>query len=109
MKYFILSVRDRAADVFGVPMFVASIGGAIRSFGDEVNRRAENNAIAAHPEDFDLYKLGTYDDAAASFDILEHPQQIARAQDFTLRASMADTDIAEVTEVRSRLGVRPNS
>lgn len=68
MLLHVVVVRDRAADVFGAPNFVASVGGAIRAFGDEINRSAENNAFYAHPEDFDLYKLGMYDDSTGLFD-----------------------------------------
>lgn len=72
----IVAVRDRAADVFGQPYFVASLGAAIRSFGDEVNRKAENNPLNAHPEDFDLYELGSYNDELGSFETFQ-PRQIA--------------------------------
>lgn len=80
MIYKVLAVRDRAADAFGQPMFVAGIGGAIRSFGDEINRREPNNSLAAHPEDFDLYELGEYDDSNASF-TCGAPRQIAIGKD----------------------------
>ena len=81
MKYFIVSVRDRAADVFGAPQSVVNIGGAIRAFGDEANRADANNQIYKHPEDFDLYQLGEYDDNTGLFEC-GAPKQIARAQDF---------------------------
>ncbi len=80
MKLLIVSVRDRSADVFGQPMFVTTKGGAIRSFGDEVNRRAEGNVLAAHPEDFDLYFLGTYDDSNAMFETVR-PESVAVGKD----------------------------
>lgn len=81
MILIVMSVRDRAADVFGQPMFVASRGGAIRSFGDEVNRADANNALHKHPEDFDLYELGIYDDSTASFTLEDKPRQLAIGKD----------------------------
>lgn len=81
MKLFIVAIRDRAADCFGQPNFVVSIGASIRSFGDEVNRAAPDNALNKHPEDFDLYELGEYDDAQASFALLPKPRQIAIGKD----------------------------
>lgn len=84
MKYFVVAVRDRAADVFGVPQFVASIGGAIRAFGDEVNREDLKNAFFMHPEDFDLYELGRYDDATGSFECLTVPKQVAIGKDMRI-------------------------
>lgn len=77
----IVAVRDRAADVFGQPNFVASIGAAIRAFGDEVNRSGDpNNAFNKHPEDFDLYEIGEYDDSTAEL-IPIKPRQLAIGKD----------------------------
>lgn len=78
MIYFVVAIRDRAADVFGQPVFVSSIGGAIRSFGDEVNN--PESQIHKHPGDFDLYELGTFDDNTAQF-TCSTPRQIAIGKD----------------------------
>jgi len=80
MRYKIVCIRDRVADVFGQPIFVASIGQAIRSFGDEINNKREGNNLANHPEDFDLYLLGEFDDNSAEFS-QERPKQIAVGKD----------------------------
>lgn len=80
MNLFVVSVRDRAADVFGQPMFVVSIGGAVRSFADEVNRVDPQNVLNRHPEDFDLYVLGSFDDNTGAF-TTESPRQIAIGKD----------------------------
>lgn len=78
----VLAVRDRAADVFGHPMFVAAVGIAARSFSDEVNAVREGNALNAHPEDFDLYHLATYDDRTGRFEcVADGPRQIAIGKD----------------------------
>lgn len=77
MKLIMCAVRDRAADAYARPMFVPSVGLAIRSFSDEVNRNAEDNQMNKHADDFDLYELGTYDDETAKFEILEVPKQLA--------------------------------
>lgn len=61
----IVSVRDRAVNGFASPFFVPSEGVALRSFTDEVNR--PDSALAKHPEDYDLYVLGTFDDSDGSF------------------------------------------
>lgn len=81
MKLIICSVRDRAADVFGQPFYTPALGQAIRSFSDEVNRVDEKSTLFNHPEDFDLYELGTFDDAHASFDLLEEPRQVCIGKD----------------------------
>lgn len=80
MKLHILCIRDRAADVFGQPMFRPSIGAAIRGFADELNRAAQDNVMYQHPEDFDMYDLGVYDDGDGSF-VCPTPRQIAVGKD----------------------------
>lgn len=85
MKYKIVCVRDRVADVYSVPQFVLNLGAAIRGFGDEVRRpHSENspNNLNQHPEDFDLYFLGEYEDETGSFEPLERPKQIAIGKDY---------------------------
>lgn len=80
MILYVLSIRDRAADVFGQPIFVAAKGAAVRSFGDEINRKEANNNFAAHPEDFDLYELGTFDDNTGTFEC-STPRMVAIGKD----------------------------
>lgn len=80
MKYLIVAVRDRAADVFAQPMFVATKGSAIRSFADEINSKNDNSMLAKHPEDFDLYFLGSYTDTEGSFEV-NRPEMIAVGKD----------------------------
>jgi hypothetical protein len=77
MRLIMCAVRDRAADAYARPMFVPSVGIAIRSFSDEVNRKAEDNQMYNHADDFDLYELGEYDDETAKFMILDLPKQLA--------------------------------
>ena len=65
MKFKIVAVRDNAIGTFAHPWLVASIGAAVRAFGDEVKREGDNgqrNPLFMHPADFDLYELGEYDD-----------------------------------------------
>lgn len=85
MRYKIVAVRDRAADVFGVPSFVLSTGAAIRSFSDEINRQVEKGVLAEHPDDFDMYELGEFDDSDGLF-YAGSPRQIAIGKDL-VRAS----------------------
>lgn len=73
-------VRDRAANVYGTPFFAPSVGVAIRSFSDEVNRAAPDNNMNRHSEDFDLFHLGTFEDNGATF-TCEAPRQLAVGKD----------------------------
>jgi hypothetical protein len=74
MKQVVVSVKDRAADAFGRPAFVPSVGVAIRSFTDEINRDHPENQMFSHPDDFDLYELAMYDDSTGIVEMLDTPK-----------------------------------
>lgn len=75
----IVTVRDIVANAYGNPMFVASLGGAIRSFSDEINK-TDGNQLALHPEDYEMYHHGEFVPETGEFEILEKPVQIAAAK-----------------------------
>jgi hypothetical protein len=77
MKLIICTVKDRAADAYGRPMFVPSAGVAIRSFSDEINRNNAENQLYNHPDDFDLYELGEFDDNTGLFSLHEQPKLLS--------------------------------
>lgn len=77
MKLVLCSVKDRAADAYGRPMFVSSVGVAIRSFSDEVNRKDPENQLFNHPDDFDLYELGEFDDNTGLFALHDAPKLLS--------------------------------
>jgi len=77
MKLIICTVKDRAADAYGRPMFVPSTGVAIRSFSDEINRNNADNQLYNHPDDFDLYELGEFDDNTGLFSLHEQPKLLS--------------------------------
>ncbi|QXP07842.1 MAG: nonstructural protein [Arizlama microvirus] len=77
MIQYICTVKDRAADAFGRPMFVPSTGVAIRSFSDEINRNNVDNQLYNHPDDFDLYELGQFDDNTGLFVLHDQPKLLS--------------------------------
>ena len=81
MLHFIVSIKDRAAEVFNRPFFVPHRNVAIRDFTDEVNRSAVDNQLNRHPDDFDLYLLGQFDDNQGSFAMEEVPVVLVRGKD----------------------------
>lgn len=82
MIFFVSVMYDSAAGVYSRPMFDVSRGVAVRNFSDEIKRSAADNQLFAHPEDFHLYELGTYDDAVAMLVTTGPPALICRAVDF---------------------------
>ncbi|WNK12796.1 MAG: nonstructural protein [Microvirus sp.] len=79
MIYSIVSVRDGASGAFGRPFFVHARGQAIRSFTDEINRSAADNEMNRHPEDFDLFFIGTFDDSNGG--MTNAPELLLRGKD----------------------------
>nr|AVQ10232.1 DNA binding protein VP4 [Gokushovirinae environmental samples] len=78
MRMTVCVVRDRAADVFGRPIFAVSRGQAVRSFTDQVNEKGSE--LNKHPKDYELYLLGEYDDGSGQF-ICGVPEMISRGED----------------------------
>lgn len=97
MKYIVLSVYDRAAEAFGRPVFATAERAAIRSFRDEIARVDIDNAMNRHPGDFELMKLGEFDDSNGSFELSPRPQLIATGREMT------DADTPQPVGVR-RIG-----
>lgn len=62
MIHQVFIIRDTAVGAFLVPVFFPSEGAARRAFTDEVNRSDVNNMMNKHPEHFQLYYSGAYDD-----------------------------------------------
>lgn len=84
MKQAVVSVFDRAAQLFGRPFFVAAKGQALRSFTEEVNRKDEGRSdFAKHPQDFDLYLLAFYDDETGQFS--QEGQLLVRGVDVLIK------------------------
>lgn len=80
----IVAIRDIKANIYGNPVFVASLPGAIRAFGDEVTK-TDGNPLSLHPEDYELYHLGEFIehfDSKQTFSLLEKPVQLALGSNF---------------------------
>lgn len=75
----VCAVRDRAIDAFMQPMFVQATGQAIRAFMDECNRA--DSPIAAHPEDYDLYLIGEYEENSGLLVACTPPKMLAIGKD----------------------------
>lgn len=65
MNMVVVCVRDLVADVYLPPAFVHSRGAAVRSFGDEVNKK--DSPLNSHPEDYELLCLGEWNDKTGLF------------------------------------------
>lgn len=80
MRLVVVCLRDNAAEAFMRPWFAQSLGLAIRSLQDEVNRADSANPIYQHPDDFDLWELGSWVDDSGEFDLLDTPRRVCTAR-----------------------------
>lgn len=80
MIYVLCCVRDAAVVAYMRPFCVPASGAAIRGFSDEVNR-AESE-MHKHPEDYELFEMGTFEEETGQFELLPVPRSLARAKDF---------------------------
>lgn len=62
MKMQIVALRDIKTDSYSIPQFVANIPGWVRALGDVINERGSKETIAMHPEDFEAWHIGEFDD-----------------------------------------------
>lgn len=69
----VFALFDVKAEVFGNPMFVPNQAVMVRELTDEVRRMpvSEGNNLAKHPEDFQLFDLGEFDEVAGTFALLK--------------------------------------
>lgn len=70
----VFAVRDRAVDSFGQPIFSVAAGAVVRSFTDEI--RKDGTEFNRHPDDYDLYELGEFEQSTGVFSVHE-PVMIA--------------------------------
>lgn len=70
MKKIVCSIYDHKAKVFCVPFFSVNNETAQRDFGYAAND--PKTEIGRYPTDFTLFRLGTYDDETAGFDLEPH-------------------------------------
>lgn len=76
----IYAIRDIKAAHYGIPFFLPSNGIAIRSFSDLAND--PKTTINKHPDDFQLFVIGEYDDNSGELVSLK-PEFLSNASEFT--------------------------
>jgi len=64
------AVRDTCVGAYNLPMFFQNSAAAVRALGDAVNRAKEDNAYYQHPEHYQLYHIGSFDDDSGIFSTL---------------------------------------
>lgn len=76
----VFSVRDMKAEAFLQPYFTPTPGSALRAFGDACAKT--DSPFYAHPNDYVLYEIGTYNDSDGMLSPLNPVKMMATAADF---------------------------
>lgn len=77
----VVGIRDSAMDAYMRPLVFPHQNVAIREFSDAVNRNDPENAMYQHPEDYELHKLGLWDDRTGEYEALKSPELLVRGKD----------------------------
>ncbi len=77
--YVIVSIYDKATQVYMRPYIAQTIGQAHRMFSDEANRK-DGSDIGRHPQDYALFHIGNFTDGNGYLEDIE-PTVIARAHE----------------------------
>lgn len=85
MIHKVFAVYDGKAEAYGMPIFLPTIGLALRSFEDQCNN--PESPMAMHPEDYGLFHLGDYDQEKGKFMNLEQPKHLGMALEFTKKSN----------------------
>jgi len=80
MKLQIFALYDKKALGYMSPFFFQHKGQALRALEDITNEKS--SPVNKHPEDFDLYTLGEYDDQTGQLTAITPPQYVETALNF---------------------------
>lgn len=86
MIHKIFTVFDQKAQAYLPPFFLHQEGMATRSFSDAVNDK--EHQFGAHPEDYTLFSIGTYDDERGMLEPHLAPQVIGNGLEFVQARGM---------------------
>lgn len=96
MRLNVYSVYDTASACYDRPFCFQSDGQALRAFLDIC--RDKEHPIGKHPEDFSLFRIGTYDDNKGSLNP-EHPECLATALEMVAKEVEKYPTAVEMREV----------
>nr|WAE43581.1 MAG: nonstructural protein [Microviridae sp.] len=75
-QIFLYSIYDKVSGSFMQPVSVPTDGVAVRSCRDSLAQ--QNSPFRAHPADYELYKLGSWDDTTGTLVSLSVPELVVK-------------------------------
>lgn len=80
MEYELYCIYDAATNKYGIPMAQQNDAEAMRSFAHECMK--SDSIWNSHPQDFVLYRIGTYDINYGIISANSTPERVCCASDF---------------------------
>ena len=80
MRHGVFAVRDTCVESLMVPMFFQNKAAAVRALADAVNKSGSDNLYYQHPEHFQLYEIGAFDDSTGLIESFVAPEFIVDCQ-----------------------------
>lgn len=77
----IVSLKDTAARIYGMPFSVQAPAQAVRSLQDEVNSQTSTSDVHNHPSDFELYEIASFNEDSGILVPHPLPLLLCRAKD----------------------------
>lgn len=93
MKVKVFSVFDSKVGAFQQPFFARTAGEALRMFENAV--RDSNSGFHAHPGDYSLFEIGSFDDLSAKFDMPTAPVDLGLASSLVAADRSVGTGLLE--------------
>lgn len=84
-------IYDVKSETYTAPRVEPSRETGLRNFADGIND-AQGGVLFAHPEDFTLFEIGTYD--LRTGDIVIHEAKVAVANGMDVKLSSLDNSVA---------------
>lgn len=76
MIYKIMAVYDLKAEAFERPFFCRSTAEGERMLANDVNSEKRESNLSLHPEDYQLFELGSWDEVSGVIQVLEKPRLV---------------------------------
>lgn len=102
------SVFDKKTVVYGRPFFAHNRGHAMRLVGDELVN--DDSLLAAHPDDFALYEVGSFDDSLGIVGglLTKGPTAVCEIKDLVVSAAAAGDALSRSCQRPATVAVRQN-
>lgn len=108
MELNVYSFYDSAAKAYTQPFFLHNDGLAIRAFQNNINDTSGNNNIANNPDQFTLYKIGTFDDIDGNINAIV-PESLGNGLKYVEKVKVTDKDLQAIYDqlatINNALGV----